>query len=130
MTVFNFRSSEFILIARYYLTGIVNMLFGISVYSILIWFGVNMYLAQLLAQIFGVTFNYFSYKRNVFNASSPAKLRFILSYVFSYFVALLIFSLVARFITSPYAVGIATAFIMSALNFMILKKLVFRVSRV
>jgi putative flippase GtrA len=111
---------------RYYQAGIVNTAFGLAIYSLFVWLGMNIFLAQLLAQVIGVAFNYFTYSSHVFRAAGPAKLRFVLSYVVGYFIALGTLALVARFVQSPYLAGAISALIVSVINYFVLKNLVFR----
>ena len=111
---------------RYYQAGIINTAFGLAIYSLFVWLGMNIFLAQLLAQVIGVAFNYFTYSNHVFPTAGPAKLRFMLSYVVGYFVALGTLALVARFVRSPYLAGAISALIVSVINYFVLKNLVFR----
>jgi putative flippase GtrA len=111
---------------RYYQAGIVNTVFGLTVYSLFVWLGVNIFLAQLVAQIIGVAFNYLTYSGHVFRAAGPAKLRFVLSYVVGYFIALGTLAIVSRVVQSPYLAGAISALVVSVLNYFILRNLVFR----
>lgn len=111
---------------RFYQAGIINTVFGLAVYSLFVWLGLNIFVAQFLAQVIGVAFNYFTYSGHVFRSAEPAKLKFMLSYVVSYFLALGTLALVSLVIRSPYGAGAATALIMSLINYLVLKHLVFR----
>ena len=111
---------------RFYQVAILNTVFGLSTYALLVWFGLNMYAAQLIAHIMGVAFNYFTYSRHVFRAAAPAKLRFMVSYAVNYFVGLMALVAFAQVIASPYVSGVAAALSVSMINFFALKYLVFR----
>ncbi|WP_371432019.1 GtrA family protein [Novosphingobium sp.] len=113
-------------IFRYYQAAVVNTLFGLSAYALLVWLGMNMFVAQLISHLMGMTFNYFSYSRHVFRASAPAKGRFVLSYGVNYLISLGTLALVSRFIASPFIAGFATTMIVSVINYFALKHLVFK----
>lgn len=110
---------------RYYQAGIANTAFGLGMYATFVWFGLNMYLAQLVAHTLGVAFNYLTYSRHVFRDAPPAKLRFILSYVGNYLVGLATLAAIAQVVQSPYVDGILAAGIVSVINYFALKHLVF-----
>jgi putative flippase GtrA len=113
-------------IGRYYAAGIVNTAFGFGTFSAFVWLGMNLYLSQLLAHFAGVTFNYIIYSRHVFKNSKAAKKRFAVSYVGNYLVSLVTLAGVAQVVKSQYIAGILTIFLVSILNFFVLKKLVFK----
>lgn len=110
---------------RYYQAGVINTLFGLGAYSLLVWLGLNMFVAQLVAHVAGVAFNYLTYSRHVFRDAGPAKLRFALSYVGNYLVGLATLAAVALVIKSPYLAGLVTAVLVSILNYFVLKHLIF-----
>lgn len=115
-------------IVRFYQAAIINTAFGISAYALLVWLGFNIYAAQAIAHVMGMTFNYFTYSRHVFRGAAPAKIRFILSYAIYYVVNLAVLATLAQFIASPYIAGIVAALLVSLLNYFALKHLVFRVT--
>jgi putative flippase GtrA len=111
---------------RYYQMGLLNTAFGLSAYALLVWLGMNMFLAQLLSHLMGVGFNYLTYSRHVFREAKPAKLRFILSYGVNYLLGLSALACLSRWIASPYLAGFLAAAIVSVINYFALKHLVFR----
>jgi putative flippase GtrA len=111
---------------RYYQAGIINTAFGITAYSLLVWLGMNMFAAQLVAHLMGMAFNYLTYSRHVFRDAAPAKLRFILSYGANYMLSAAALAVVARFIASPYLAGLTAMAIVSVIFYFALKHLVFR----
>lgn len=111
---------------RYYQAGLINTAFGFSAYSLLVWLGLNLFLAQLVAHLAGMGFNYLTYSRHVFRGAEPARLRFILSYAGNYAVGLTILYLCSWVIASPYLAGFTSTVIVSAINYFALKYLVFR----
>lgn len=110
---------------RYYQAGVVNTVFGLSAYSLLVWLGLGMYAAQFVAHGLGVAFNYLTYSRHVFRDRQTSPLRFAVSYAGNYLIGLASLALVARVIASPYLAGIVSAGIVSIINYFILKRFVF-----
>ena len=110
---------------RYYQAGIVNAAFGFGCYAFLVWGGVNIFAAQLFAHLLGMAFNYANYSRHVFRDAAPSKVRFVLSYAVNYVVGLACLALIARFIASPYLVGLLALIATSFINYFALKHLVF-----
>jgi len=112
---------------RYYQAGIVNTAFGYGLYALFVWIGLNMYLAQIIAHVLGVAFNYFTYSRHAFQDSDVSKGRFILSYAVNYLLGLAALWSASHVIPSPYLAGFVAVVIVSLLNYLILKNWVFTV---
>jgi putative flippase GtrA len=121
-----FFSPQFLELVRFYQAAVVNTAFGLSAYSALIYLGLNVYVAQFISHVAGTFFNYFSYSRHVFRDASPSKLRFFVSYVGNYLLGLLTLFVVRIFIQNEYLAGFATVLFVSAVNYIVLKFLVFR----
>jgi putative flippase GtrA len=116
---------RFLEIVRFYQAGIVNMLLGLGLYFTFVRFGMNIFAAQIVTHILGMAFNYFTYSRHVFRESGPAKLRFVVAYIASYFVGLAALAVTSRMVSSPYLAGfLATAFV-SVVSYFALKYMVF-----
>jgi putative flippase GtrA len=113
-------------IFRYYQAGIINALFGYGAFAALLALKLDVYLAQLISHLLGMTFNYFTYSRHVFRDSGPAKTRFVASYAVNYAVSLGGLAIANQYIKSPYLSGLAVLVIVSILNYFVLKHLVFR----
>ena len=109
---------------RYYQAGMLNTVFGLSLYSLLVWLGLHVYAAQLLSHIIGIFFNYVTYRRHVFKDSNPVKAKFVVSYITNYFMGLASLSILLIFL-GPYSAGIFSVLIVSILNYFLLKFLVF-----
>jgi len=120
------RSERVIEIVRYYQAGILNTLFGLGMYAILVRLGLNIYAAQAIAHVAGMAFNYLSYSRHVFRDAGPAKTRFVVSYAVNYLANVATLALLSLVIANPYIAGILTTFIVSVANFFALKFVVFR----
>ena len=112
-------------IFRFYQAGAVNAAFGFALYALLVWLGLGMYAAQILAHLLGIAFNYFTYSRHVFRDAGPAKLRFLLSYAVNYLISLASLALVSIVVHSPYLAGLAAIVITSVVNYGMLRYLVF-----
>lgn len=114
-------------IARYYMAGAVNALFGYGLFSLMIWAGLGMYVAQALAHVMGMAFNYMTYSRHVFRDAGPAKMRFLASYAVNYVISLGFLALASRFVHSPYLAGLISIVLTSVVNYVMLKFMVFAV---
>lgn len=112
-------------LVRYYLNGAVNTLVGYGLFAALLALGTNMYLAQIISNVIGVAFNYVSFSRFTFVDRAGSKSRFILAYGFNFLLSLATLAAVARFVPSPYAAGLITVVLVSAVNYFVLARLVF-----
>ena len=116
-------------IVRYYQAGIVNAAFGYGLYAALVAIGLNLFVAQLVAHVIGVAFNYLTYRRHAFRDAAPAKARFAASYVVNYFVGLGFLALFAALSPSPYLAGLLAIIATSAINYLLLSRFVFASTR-
>jgi len=114
---------------RYYQAGIVNTAFGYGLYALFVALGFNMYVAQIVAHLLGMTFNYFTYSRHAFHDSTVSKSRFIASYAVNYLLGLAALWGASQFIPSPYLAGFVAVVIVSLVNYLILRHWVFTVPR-
>lgn len=110
---------------RYYQAGIVNTAFGYGLYAAFVAFGLNMYIAQIIAHLAGMTFNYFTYSRHAFRDLDVSKARFILSYAVNYLLGLAALWATSQIIESPYLAGFVAVVVVSLLNYLILNNWVF-----
>ena len=110
---------------RYLGVGAVNTLFGYTLYAMLVALGTEMFLAQIVATVIAVAFNYFTYNRHVFGGASPSKLRFLLAYALNYLVGFVALALAAVFVRSPYLAGLLATFVAALINFVVLRRYVF-----
>jgi putative flippase GtrA len=111
---------------RYYKIGIINTLFGLIIFNILLFLHVNLFVAQIVSHVIGVIFNYFSFTRHVFRDVKPNRIAFFGSYVFNYFIGLAFLAAYHKFIKSPYIAGFSTMFSTAIFNYFILKAFVFK----
>jgi len=112
-------------IIRYYQAGALNAAFGYGSYALLVWLGLGIYPAQFVAHFTGVAFNYFTYSRHVFRDAGPAKLRFFVSYGVNYLISVACLAAISHFVRSPYLAGFLSIVIVSVVNYVLLKYLVF-----
>lgn len=119
-------TSRFGQLIRFYQAAAINTAFGFSVFALMIRLGVNLYAAQVIAQVLGVTFNYFTYSRHAFRDRQASKPSFVLAYLGNYLVNLLLLWAFAQVIRSPYVAGLAATIAASLINYLVLRSLVFR----
>ena len=112
---------------RYYQAGIVNTAFGYGLYALFVALGLNMYVAQVVAHVLGMTFNYFTYSRHAFHDATASKLRFVLSYAVNYILGLASLWAAAQAIASPYLAGLVAVLFVSLVNYFVLRHWVFTV---
>ena len=110
---------------RYYQAGIVNTAFGYGLYALFVAIGLNMYVAQIIAHVLGVAFNYFTYSRHAFHDAEASKLRFVMSYAVNYLLGLASLWAASQWIGSPYLAGFVAVIFVSLVNFFVLKHFVF-----
>lgn len=113
-------------LVRFYQAAAINTAFGFGVYALMVRLGVNLYVAQVIAQVLGVTFNYFTYSRHAFRDREASKPSFVLAYVGNYLVNLALLWGFAHAVRSPYIAGLAATIAASLINFLVLRSLVFR----
>ena len=97
-----------------------------GLYFGLVYLGLNLYVAQVISHVIGVAFNYYMFTRHVFLTHRPNKLHYIASYGVNYLVGLTFLALYHLFVPSPYISGFLTVATTSVVNYLILKRFVFR----
>ena len=111
---------------RYYQAGVVNTLFGYGAYAALVALGLNMFLAQVISHLLGMTFNYITYSRYAFRGHSASIARFIASYAVNYILSVAVLAAAAAAGLSPYLAGLAAIVVVSAINYFLLAELVYQ----
>lgn len=111
---------------RYSKVGVVNTAFGFGLYVLLVYFGLNLFVAQIVAHVIGATFNYFMLKVHVFKGSTANIISYIGSYIANYIVGLTCLAILHHFIKSPYLAGLFGLFASAMINYFILKNFVFK----
>jgi putative flippase GtrA len=105
---------------------LINTAFGYSLYALLVFAGLNLFVAQILSHVTGATFNYFMFRRHVFKQASHPIGRYILAYSFNYLMGVTCLAIIHSFIASPYLAGFGSLVITAAVNYVVLKGFVFR----
>ncbi|MDG6079370.1 GtrA family protein [Erythrobacter litoralis] len=116
---------EWLLLWRYYQAGIVNTLFGYGFFAVLVWTGLNIYVAQVIAHVGGTVFNYVTYSRYTFRSRNTPVGRFVVSYALNYLLSVVFLFGFEQVFRSPYLSGLGAVLVVSALNFLVLKRFVF-----
>jgi putative flippase GtrA len=111
---------------RYYKAGVINTGFGYGLFSILVFFGLNMYAAQITSHVCGVVFNYIMFRVHVFHGAAPALRSYIGAYALSYLMGLVFLAIYHHFIPSTYVAGLCSLVTVATINYFVLKKFVFK----
>lgn len=110
----------------YFLVGSLNTIFGIVAYIVFSQIGFNYTIALALSTLAGVLFNYFTLSNSVFNISSKQALaKYCLNYLLVYCISISLIYFLIELGFDQNSSGAVTIFIMSLVNFYILKKFVF-----
>ena len=113
-------------LARYYAAGAINTAFGYGLYAALVFVGLNLFVAQFVAHVCGTAFNYFTYSRHVFRDGNRRPAAFVGAYAFNYLMGLGLLAAAHRVVADPYAAGLAGLIAGTAINYFVLRRLVFR----
>ena len=92
-------------IVKFLATGVLNTIFGYSVYGILLLVSVPYLVALFISTVAGVIFNYISFGRIVFNGHGGWFIfsKFVIAYLLIYVInAVLLRFLIANFLLNPY----------------------------
>jgi putative flippase GtrA len=113
--------------ARFLAVGVLNTVFSLTVFAILILLGLSKGLALAIAWVLGVLFNFQTIGRIVFRSYRPQLLfRFFLGYVAMYVVNLVALNAITSLGIAPIpAQAILTPFV-AVLTFLVNRMLVFR----
>jgi len=126
--MFDWRSiDEWKRVVRYYQAGLANAAFGYGMFAAFIAAGLNMYLAQIVAHLLGMAFNYLTYTRYTFRGHMPSLPRFLGAYAGQYVLSVTALTACAALGATPYLAGFGSLVIVSVLNYFVLKKFVYRI---
>nr|MBF4302272.1 hypothetical protein [Vibrio anguillarum] len=83
------------IIFKYLFAGVINTIFGYSLFSFLIFINIDHKISITISTIIGVVFNYFNFGRNVFKIESNqfTFYRFFFVYILSYLINLVFITL-------------------------------------
>lgn len=118
--------SEWLQLARYYVAGVLNLLFGYLLFAALVWLGLEVFTAQAVGYVLGVIFNYVTYSRIAFSGQAGGKVSFVASYVVNYLISVAALWLALKVFPSPYVAGLVVTIAVSLVNYLVLKRWVFR----
>ena len=119
---------------RFLFTGGINTLFGYMCYAAAIAAHLPLPWALVVSQAAGVLFNFYSYKRLVFQANTAASrrtraftfIRFLVAYTLSYGLNLGLLTLLARNNVSPYLAQLLALIIVVPVTYGILRNFVWQ----
>ena len=112
---------------KFLLVGVLNTVFGYSVYWILLQLGLHFSLAVLFATVLGVLFNYKTIGKLVFKSEENSFLiKFILVYVIQYIINVAGIKIFNLFGIGYGFGGLLMLFPLAILSFVLNKKLVFK----
>ncbi len=117
---------EWLQLTRYYVAGVLNLLFGYLLFAALVWLGLNVFTAQAVGYVLGLIFNYVTYSRIAFSGQQGGKLSFVASYVVNYFISVTFLWAALKVFPSPYVAGLVVTIAASLVNYLVLKRWVFR----
>jgi putative flippase GtrA len=116
-------------IFRFLSAGVLNTVFGYTVYAILVFVNVPYLTALFIATFAGVIFNYFSFARLVFHNHGGWHVfgKFIITYVIVYLInASLLVVLTRKFFFSPYAGQVFCIPLSVLLSWLLMNKWVYK----
>jgi len=115
------------LLARFIIAGIVNTLFGWTIFSILILLDIAIPISLFFGMSLGILFNYITIGGYAFKKfSKKIFFKFILSNLFIYLLNLLLLSLIDRIIINIIFAQLFLAPFLALFSFIIMKKIVFK----
>ena len=89
---------------KFVFVGTINTLFGYALFSFFIYIKFDYKIALFLSYIFGITFNFFSFKSFVFKITFNFYIlvKFLLAYIFTYSVNVYLIKLLFSFLSNYY----------------------------
>ena len=112
---------------HFLLVGVLNTLFGLGVYWLLVFAGLHYSLAVLLSTVLGILFNFKTYGILVFrNTSNRLFLNFFLVYTVVYFFGVGMIKLLLLAGLDKYSAGAAVTIPNALISYLLNKKFVFR----
>jgi len=115
-------------VARFFLSGGANMAFGFVAYAALVWAGLPVALALLLATIAGVFFNFFTFGSYTFRKLEARRLpRFLVAYGFIYVLNLILLEAIMRLAgLGPIVAQLAALVVVAPTVYFVLRARVFQ----
>lgn len=111
---------------RFLIAGSINTLFGFSVYSICIVFGVAVWLALLVGMLSGMVFNFLTTGGYVFRELSLARFpRFVICYLFVYGINIVLMEIVSNWVGGKILSQAIITFPLALLAYFFMARFVF-----
>ena len=111
---------------KFLIVGVINTIFGYSLYALFLFLGFHYNIAVLLSTILGILFNFKTIGKFVFNKSSNRFfLKFVSSYVIIYFLNITLLSIFDYFKFNMYFAGFVAIIFLAFISFYLNKKFVF-----
>jgi putative flippase GtrA len=117
--------ARFVELCRYYGVGVINTAFGYGLFAALVWLKLNPFVAQIIAHLCGMVFNFTLYRLHVFPGHQPRIGPYIATYAVNYALSVAALKALLMAIASPYVAGFASIVVVSAINYLLLKTFVF-----
>lgn len=111
------------IIIRFLIVGMINTLFGIGIYWLLLYLGSNYQWASAMSMVLGIIFSFINHRTLVFKAKGRF-VRYILVWLFIYVVNIALISIIREYI-GDYMAGIALLPVNIFLGFVLMKQFVF-----
>ncbi len=116
-------------VIRFVLVGLLNTVFGYSIFALMIKIGIHYALATFIGTILGVLFNFFTTGRMVFNSlGNKQLLRFILVYIFLYVINIFLLEVLITAGLSAYLGGFVLIPVMAPIGYFLQTRFTFKQS--
>jgi putative flippase GtrA len=127
MTQFILQSIKDKTFVRFLLVGLLNTLFGYSIFAVLIYFGFHYTIATLLSTVLGVLFNFRTIGTLVFkNSRGHLIVKFIAVYAIIYCLNIAFLKILNMWSFNMYIAGLVLLFPMAVTAYFLNKHFVFR----
>ena len=112
---------------KFIIVGVINTLFGYSIYALFILLNFHYSIAALLANIIGVLFNFKTIGKIVFkNYDNALIFKFIGVYIVTYFLNVGFLKILDMFMVDMFLAGAVLVLPMAVISFILNKKFVFK----
>ncbi len=113
--------------AKYILVGIVNTIFGYSLFALFIYLGLHYSLAVLFSTVIGIIFNFKTIGTMVFKSSNNALIyKFFMVYAITYVLNVIGLKILINFDINTYLAGMLMLVPTTIVSFLLNSKVVFR----
>ena len=111
---------------KYILVGILNTLFGYTIFALLLYTGLHYAVVCILATIICVLFNYKTYGKLVFKNNKNALVKFVSVYILTTSLSILGLKIAKLYTINLYFAGFIITCVMAVISFILLKSYVFK----